>query len=114
MMVETYQHSGRVGAVGIPLMVVIGGISSIVLGVVYTYILAWIPIIYVSFLATGGFGVVLGLAAGWSGRLGKVRNPMLIGAFGGMAGVLGLYVWLGIRRYCEVWYRRFPRCSAEL
>jgi hypothetical protein len=40
MMVETYQHSGRVGSVGIPLMVVIGGISAIVLAILYTYILA--------------------------------------------------------------------------
>ncbi|MEO2016688.1 MAG: hypothetical protein ABGZ53_20215 [Fuerstiella sp.] len=102
MMVETYQHSGRVGSVGIPLMVVIGGISAIVLAILYTYILAWIPFIYVSFLATGGFGAVLGLIAGWSARAGKVRNPLLVSAFGGVAGMLGLYVaWAfdGIARF---------------
>ena len=102
MMVETYQHSGSVGTTGIPLMAIVGGISAILLGILYTYVLAWIPFIYVSFLATAGFGAVLGLVVGWSARLAKVRNPFLIGLLGLACGVLGLYVsWAfdGIARF---------------
>ena len=53
MAVETYRHSGGVGALGIPLMCLAGGITAAALGVAYAYGLAWIPLIYVSFFADG-------------------------------------------------------------
>lgn len=92
MMVEKYQHSGRIGAIGIPVMALVGGVSAILLGILYTYGISWIPIIYASILLTGGFGFVLGLIVGWAGKVGKVRNSVIVGIFGLFAGLLGLYV----------------------
>lgn len=91
-MIETYQHSGRIGVLGIPLMLIAGIGSAIVLGVVYAYVLAWIPIVYVSFLATGGFGALTGLIVGWSSRAAHVRNTMITGIMGLFAAALGMYV----------------------
>lgn len=101
-MVETYRHSGRIGGLGIPVMLIAGICSAFVLGVVYSYVLAWIPIIYVSFLATGGFGAGLGLVVGWSSRAAHVRNTMITGIIGLFTGLLGMYVaWAfdGIARF---------------
>lgn len=92
MSVERYQHSGGIGALGIPLMILLGGASAFVLGVIYTFALAWIPIVYVNFLLTAGFGAAIGLIVGACGKAGNVRNPMVIGIFGLLNAVLGLYV----------------------
>ena len=92
MAVETYRHSGGVGALGIPLMCLVGGITAAALGVAYAYGLAWIPLIYVSFLLTGGFGAIIGLAVGVCAKAGKVRNPMVAGIIGVLCAILGLYV----------------------
>lgn len=58
MMVETYRHSGRIGPLGIPLMVIGGVISAVVLGAIYAYGLAWIPLIYAALALTAGLGRV--------------------------------------------------------
>jgi len=92
MTVETYRHSGGVGALGVPLMCVVGGVGAIVLGIVYSYGLAWIPIIYVSFILTAGFGALLGLMVGAAGKAGKVRNPFIVGVFGLLFAAFGLYI----------------------
>ena len=102
MMVEKYEQSGRVGATGLPVMALIGGVSAILLGVVYVYGIAWIPILYASILLTGGFGFVLGVIVGWAGKVGKVRNSLVVGLMGFFTGALGLYVaWAfdGIARF---------------
>lgn len=90
MMAETYQHSGRVGAMGIPMMVIGGCVTAVVLGVVYAYGLAWIPLIYASFFLTAALGAGIGLVVGFCGKVGKVRSPNLIGIFGILSGLLGL------------------------
>lgn len=92
MIAETYRHSGRVGALGAPIIFLVGGISAILLAAVYSYGLAWIPLIYVSFLLTGGFGAILGLIVGICAKIGKIRNPFIVGIFGLMIGALGLYM----------------------
>lgn len=92
MSVERYQHSGGIGALGIPLMLLLGGASAFVLGVIYSFALAWIPIIYINFLLTAGFGALIGLIVGACGKAGNVRNPMVIGIFGLLIATFGLYV----------------------
>lgn len=90
MMVETYRHSGRIGAIGIPLMLVGSCVSAIVFGTIYAYGLAWIPIIYASLLLTAGLGAGIGLVVGLSGKAGKVRNQLIIQLFGLVGGMIGL------------------------
>lgn len=90
MMVETYRHSGRIGPLGIPLMVIGGVISAVVLGAIYAYGLAWIPLIYAALALTAGLGAGIGLVVGICGKVGKVRNPLIVGIFGLLAGIIGL------------------------
>ena len=92
MTVETYRHSGGIGALGIPLMCLGGGLTTVTLGVAYAYALAWIPFVYVSFLLTAGFGALVGLVVGICAKLGKVRNPLVAGIIGVFCAILGLYV----------------------
>lgn len=90
MMVETYRHSGRIGPLGIPLMLIGGAITAVVLGAIYAYGLAWIPLIYAALALTAGLGAGIGLVVGICGKVGKVRNPMVVGLFGLLAGLIGL------------------------
>lgn len=90
MIAENYHHSGRIGPLGIPLMLIGGTITAVVLGMIYAYGLAWIPLIYAAFLLTAGLGAGIGFAVGICGKWGKVRSPMMIGFFGLLAGVIGL------------------------
>ena len=50
-----YQHSGAVPLLGVLLALVVALLSSI-LGVLYAYLVVWIPLIYVSFFISVGFG----------------------------------------------------------
>lgn len=90
MMVETYRHSGRIGPMGIPMMIIGGGITAVVLGAIYAYGLAWIPLIYANLALTAGLGAGIGLVVGICGKAGKARNPLIIGVFGLLAGLVGL------------------------
>lgn len=69
-------------------MALAAGLAAPALGVVYGYLVAFNPFIYVNFIATlacaGGIGVLVGKAA----KLGKVRNlklGLLFGLLGGLA-----------------------------
>lgn len=90
MMVETYRHSGRIGPLGIPLMVIGGVVSAVVLGAIYAYGLAWIPLIYAALALTAGLGAGVGLVVGICGKVGNVRNPLMIGIFALLAGLVAL------------------------
>lgn len=100
-MFEQYQSSGRIGPLGIPAMLIAGFGGALVLGIAYAYLIVWIPIVYVNFLATGGFGVGLGMAVDKAARFGKVRNAKSAHLIGFLAGLFGLYVawaWDGTAR----------------
>lgn len=100
-MFEQYQSSGRIGALGIPAMLIAALGAGVGLGIVYAYIIAWIPIIYVSILATGGFAFALGFSVSLAASLGHVRNGTVAHLFGLFAGLVGLYAawaWDGYAR----------------
>ncbi|MFK7768954.1 MAG: hypothetical protein AB8B55_17160 [Mariniblastus sp.] len=92
-MFETYKASGRFGPLTIPLL--IGGIAiAIGLAFVYQLLIEWIPIIYISFLATLGFGVLLGMIGTGIINIGQCRNVlvgMLIGVVLSLAAVGGKF-----------------------
>lgn len=91
-----YRRSGRMGAMGLPLMLALGVGTGVLLGIPYGYAVHYCPLIYITFLITGAFGGAIGIAVNIAGRMGKVRNmPMLMLAalIGGLA---GYYVaWVG-------------------
>jgi hypothetical protein len=73
---ERYEPSGSAGSAWLPLL---AGATVAAAGVAWVYqrIVDWIPLIYVSFLATLGFGMLLGLAAREVVRRGEVRSRSL-------------------------------------
>jgi hypothetical protein len=104
-----YEHSGRGGTWGVPLAAVIGVIAALVLAVAYVYILNWIPLIYVSFLATGAFGFAVGAAVGWGAKIGKLRNMTIAVALGVLVGAIAMYFAWAIDPFA-----RFPQLGRPL
>ena len=89
-----YEQSGAVPILGLLLVLIVAGAMSVV-GVIYTYIVVWIPYVYASFLATFGFGAVVGFAVGFAARLGKIRNTLVVGILGVLAAVPAYYAaWM--------------------
>jgi hypothetical protein len=89
---NVYKHSGSVGALAPVYVTALGLVTAGVLGVVYAYVINWIPFIYVTFLATLALGFGMGIAVGFAAKLGKVRNSIATVLFGFVFGAIALYV----------------------
>lgn len=90
-----YRPSGRVGWQAPLKVAVYGGFGAAVLAAVYALVIRYNPFIYFSFLATLGFGALLGSMAGSAADAGFSRSRAF-NAFAGLAlGVFGLWLhWL--------------------
>ena len=73
-----YQRSGRMGALGLPLMFGFGMGTAALLAVPYAYAVHYCPLIYISFLITLFFGFAIVRAAffgailvGWANNLDR-------------------------------------------
>jgi hypothetical protein len=86
--VERYTPSNRFGPLAIPGLVV-AAVAAAALAWGYQFAVDWIPLIYVEFLATIGFGFVLGYLVRELVVRGKIRSPGLA------LGVLGVVVLVG-------------------
>ncbi len=93
-----YSHSGVVGISGILLVILGGSSAAAILGAIYGYATFYIPFIYLNFLLTIGFGFTTGFIVGLSGKLGKIRNNVVMLMMGILFGSLALYccwtVWI--------------------
>ena len=87
-----YQPSGKVSAKFWVYFGVFMLLSIPVLGAIYIYLIYYIPIVILSLFITGACGVALGYVAGYAGKLGKLRNPMVLYICTFMAMVLLKYV----------------------
>ena len=92
---ETYRHSGAVPLTGLLRAVATGLVVAGVLGVVYSYLVVYIPIIYINFLVTCVFGLAIGWSVGRAAKSGKIQNTFLVGWLGFVFGLAGLYVAWG-------------------
>lgn len=88
---QLYQHSGRCGTWGVPAAAGAGVGAALAVGAVYAYATNWIPIIYLNFLLTIGFGIAVGAAVAWGARAGKIRNMPVTFMVVGVVGVLAVY-----------------------
>jgi hypothetical protein len=88
---QVYRHSGKFGMHGPLLTLAIAAVAAFPLGFAYAYIVRWIPFVYVHVFATAGYGFVMGLAAGYGLRLGKVRNTTVALLTGLVVGIIALY-----------------------
>lgn len=96
-----FRHSGRFTPQGLLLMALAAGGVAPALGVVYGYLVAINPLIYVNFLATLCCALGVGFAVGFAARLGKVRNWKLTGVFALLGGLALFYAqwWATLRAY---------------
>jgi hypothetical protein len=69
-----YKPSGKFTLSGIALGFAGGLINGLVLAFFYSYIISYIPFVYLNFLCTIGYSVLLGFIIGSLMRWGKVRN----------------------------------------
>ncbi len=91
-----YQRSGRMGALGLPLMLGFGIGVGALLGIPYAYAVNFCPLIYINFLITMAFGFAIGTAVNIGARTGKVRNLGMVMLAGLISGVAAEYVaWVG-------------------
>ena len=72
-----------------------------ILGLIYSYAIWYIPIPYINFFITAGFGFAVGIiVTKLAVRLGKVRNTGLALAFGFIGSLVALYfswaVWVDL------------------
>ncbi|MCP3924411.1 MAG: hypothetical protein GY714_17690 [Desulfobacterales bacterium] len=87
-----YEHSGTIGLMGLIYIILAGAIGSLLLGAIYGYAIFYIPFIYLNFFITLGFGGILGLLIGYSGKFGKVRNTKALVFFGLIFGIFAQYI----------------------
>ena len=85
-----YQPSGRFTVSGLLGFLLAGLLAAVPLAFVYVYAVWYIPFIYLNFLFTLGLGFGLGLVLRIMTKVGRLRNPRLVGVLGV---VVGLWAW---------------------
>ena len=87
-----YKHSGKFGVHGPILAAIAGLVVAFPLGILYAYLIEWIPFIYLNILITLGYGFAFGAITGFAMKYAKVRNGM-VALLSGL--VVGLMAWWG-------------------
>ncbi len=93
---ETYRHSGKFNPAALAAALGVAVVVGIPLGLVYAYLLRWIPFIYVNFLLTFGYGFAFGWLTSRILKAGRVRHATVAGVTSLGAGLIALYFdWSG-------------------
>lgn len=92
-----YRHSGKFNPAGPILVFLAALVAAFPLGLLYSYLINWIPFIYLNFLITLGYGFVFGtLTSLLLLKFGKVRNTAVAFLSGTAAGLIAWYFsWNG-------------------
>lgn len=91
-MYSYYTPSGKYSPLSFVLFAILAIVVFPLLGGLYTYAIWYIPLIYINFLITGAFAILLGLAIKFVViRFGKVRSTKLGIAFGIIGATLAIY-----------------------
>ena len=78
------------------LMAVVTAGTAFGLGLLYAYLIKWIPFIYLNFFITVGYGFAVGLVAGIMLKFGKVRNNTVSFLCALLGALMALYCeWSG-------------------
>ncbi|MFO0593655.1 MAG: hypothetical protein U0228_00050 [Myxococcaceae bacterium] len=94
-----YKPSGKAPVDGLLMGLVVGGLCAVPLAAIYAYAITYIPIIgVVTFILTGGFALLVAVAASTPMHSRKVRGPLpasLVGAFAGLISLWAMWIfWL--------------------
>jgi len=88
---QLYEHSGKSPLIGFFIALGLGAFLAILLGFVYNSFIISIPIVYINFFATIGFGTILGYGIKFFSRFGKIRNGKQNIILAGTVGFIGFY-----------------------
>jgi hypothetical protein len=69
-----YRHSGHVPIGGALLAGVVGTAAGVIGALVYAYFVLYVPFIYINFIATLAFGVLIGFVTARMAKAARVRN----------------------------------------
>lgn len=91
-----YHHSGKFGVHG-PLLAILAAIVvGYPLGIIYAYLIKWIPFIYLNFFIAVGYGLAFGFIAMPLLRFARVRNTPIALLTGLGTGLCAVYLsWNG-------------------
>lgn len=100
-MANYYKASGQFSPISFLYFIGASLIVLPILALIYTYLIWYIPFIYINLFITLGFGFAVGLTVNFLViKLGKVRNHKLAMVFGFFAGLIALYfswaVWVDL------------------
>lgn len=100
-MSKYYQPSGTFSPVSFLYFLLVSFIILPIVAMAYIYLVWYIPIIYVNFLVTLGFGFAVGyVISRFVVEMGKVRSPKVAIIFGLLGGVVVLYfswaIWVDL------------------
>lgn len=100
-MLKFYKPSGHFSPLSFLYLAITAIVVLPILALIYTYLIWYIPFVYINLFITLGFGFAVGFAVNFLViKLGKVRNTKLAMIFGLIAGFIALYfswvVWVDL------------------
>lgn len=87
-----YIPSGKAPALGIILSLAGGLVAAAIGGAVDAAAVWFLPFVYLNFIICGALAMAVGLGAGFGGKLGHLRNPLLVALIALFCGLLGVYI----------------------
>ncbi len=96
-----YKPSGNFSPVSFIYFILSALIIFPILALIYTYLIWYIPFIYINFFITAGFGFAVGITISQLAiKIGKVRNTKIALLFGLLGGAIALYfswaIWVDL------------------
>jgi len=100
-MTKYYVPSGKFSSSSFFYFILTAIIALPILAVLYTYLVWYIPFIYINFFITAGFGFGVGIVIQYLViNIGKVRNPNLAVIFGVLGSLIAMYfswaIWVDL------------------
>lgn len=100
-MTKYYQPSGKFNPIAFIYFIISTLIAFPIIALIYTYLVWYIPFVYINFFITAGFGFLVGVTISQlSIKVGKVRNPKIAFILGLVGGLIALYfswvIWIDL------------------
>lgn len=91
-----YKHGGGFSVGGVALAAAAGAAIAVVMGALYAYAILYIPVIgAVTFVLTGGYGLIAGVLLGMIFKSVKTRNNAVVALVSSLVALVALYfVWV--------------------
>ncbi|MDQ2086705.1 hypothetical protein RBH29_09735 [Herbivorax sp. ANBcel31] len=95
---KCYKHSKYVNPSSIFILLLMGIAGTLILSAIYSYAIHHLPLKPLNIICTVLFGYLTGLFIGISGKIAKIRNPIILTIIGVVFGLFAVYsswvIWL--------------------